>query len=166
MTVESAELDSVEEFEKCMEEEVILEETEAASNRFELNAADLVDRIIAILIMAAEGRIEEAEQAWQDLKLTPAQIMALSVADRKKAAYFVHRLFQLGIKASQDIYQALNTGIPREPAAKTWYHLTSREMGISVPLEYPDEADDGAKFILWKLGVAKRPTQGPWSMVP
>jgi Ca-activated chloride channel family protein len=139
-----------------------------ASTRFTLDAKDLVDRTIAILVAVAAGKRDEAEKAFKELKkeLTPRAISMLS--DEKKAMlkYFLYRIYMYGLNVDRSIISKLSWK-KETSAVKVWNYLALKEEGTapvqkpSVPASY-----EASEYFAWKFGLRERLYSGEWSVVP
>lgn len=145
-----------------------------AADRFSLEAADPLDRLIAILIAAAGGKFEKAQLAFYELKLTARFVRSWSPEQKAKANYFAIRLMSYGLKLSPDFMKILASA-SGSLEAEIWKELAKREMGMrSTAAVWPDDiasnpacgSFDGWQFIAWKLGRVPKPEIGPWALVP
>lgn len=140
---------------------------EPVEDRFNLDAADLVDRLIGILIEVNNGDRKVAETYFASLKLTVKEIKTWSEEKRAMALYFVIRLRAFGLKLDKSLLDALAVPPKNSPESDCWQYLTAKEMGIGtkgtpeVPMNM-----DGAYFIVRKMGVRMRQPEDCWSLVP
>jgi len=131
--------------------------------RFTLDAADPVDRLIGILIVADCGDFEAAEQVFKKLKLTLALVKSWTPEKRSMAGYFLWRLKAYGLSVSSDVLAICSATSTVEVGNLPY--LIRKERGLSYSVQVIAGVD-GAEYIRWKLGLDERPTAEPWSLVP
>lgn len=136
--------------------------------RFVLDAKDIVDRAIGILIALGVGKHDEAEKAFKEMKkeLTPQKIKKLS--DDKKAMfkYFLRRLALYGFSVDGKIMDKL-AWKKEISETKVWSYLALREEGrASVTPPAVTSGSEASEYISWKFGIGPKPVSGEWSLVP
>ncbi|MCX6744753.1 MAG: VIT domain-containing protein [Candidatus Parcubacteria bacterium] len=143
------------------------EASATVADRFTLDAADLVDRLIAILIEVAKGNRLVAEAYFPNLKLTVKEIQSWSESKRAMALYFAIRLRAFNLKLDQKLVDALAIPPKSSKEADCWQYLTAKEIGLvakGIP-QIPTNID-GSKYLYWKTNPTNpRPTDS-WSLVP
>jgi hypothetical protein len=139
----------------------------SANGRFSIDAADPVNRLVAILIAARQGKIGDAEIAIGKLnaELTLVVVKKWSEEKRAMAFYFACRLASFGLRMKADIVKAISAE-PKSPEAKVWYCLAERERGRQPQATAPVYGSDGCDYLIWKLGQSQKPLSGDWSLVP
>lgn len=136
---------------------------------FSLDAADLGDRVIGILIAANDGHLEEAQKTLDALRLIQKDVQKWSEEKKARTKYFLIRLSMYGLQVKISLFHILDNDAKEDGAiSKGWYALIKKEIGspfdaITLPFS---SADDSVKYINWKLGKEPRPVNAPWSMVP
>ncbi len=136
-----------------------------SSTRFTLEASDLVDRLVGILIALSQGKREEAEQAFQNLGLTALVVSSWDEEKRSKAYCFAVVLISYGFNFSQDILTALARELTNANAL-AWRNLARKENGLPFDPALPASGLDGYEYLVWKFGRGKKPVQGDWALVP
>ncbi|MEK7653370.1 MAG: VIT domain-containing protein [Patescibacteria group bacterium] len=135
-----------------------------ALTRFTLDAPDSADQIVAILIAASEGRLEEAKQALAKFKISKSW----DEETKAKVYYFALRLRSYGLNLFSQPQSILIVNKPKNKVALLWWTLTQREIGLPTIVALGDlmQAVDGQEYLLWKSGSGPKPTIEPWSLVP
>jgi hypothetical protein len=135
-----------------------------ASHQFAVDASDLADRMIGILVAADKGNVASAEKAFKELKLTVRIVESWNDEQRARAYYFALKLMGYGLCLDPKIVSALSAQ-PKSELGKAWYNLAIKEEGYPYKPVCPSQGD-GAEYIAWKHGRAAKPTAEPWSLVP
>ena len=135
------------------------------TERFTLDATDIVDRLIAILIAIASGNSVAAVGAFVKLDLTLDNVRLLPETKRAMALYFVTRLPGTAFKVTTEVKRVLSMRPPSDEAL-AWYNLALNEMGLPANPITPLAEWDGSDYLLWKIGKGSPPRKGTWRMVP
>lgn len=148
-------------------EEIEEEPTPLTPIRFTLDATDIVDRMIGILIALSKGKRGEAEKAFTGVKneLTPKKIKRLDPARRAMACYFAARLAMYGLKLSYDVMAKLPELKAMTDKARAWLNLALKEGGRPYETVVPTGVES-SDYLAWKFGKSGRPQSGEWSLVP
>lgn len=149
--------------------EAILDEISRPESptRFTLDAKNVVDRTIGILIAIAEGRKDEAEKAFKQLKkeLTIQKVKKLSEYEKARLYYFATRLALYGLKFDDNIMTILQNK-PKSNDATPWYNLALKDLGERYNNKIAKSHKD-YDYLAWKFDIAyKQPTSSEWSLVP
>ncbi|MDP3899534.1 MAG: VIT domain-containing protein [bacterium] len=141
-----------------------------SKSRFILDADDLVDQMIAILIAIASGDRSKAETAFKTLELDlVAKLSLIESWSEEKCAmayYFAMRLIAFRFTLDKDILLALKSRAFTSDAALAWHNLAQKEIGSKPDKRYAQKANDGQAYVFWKFGFGNKPSQEPWSLVP
>lgn len=140
-------------------------------SRFRLDAADPLDRLVAILVAVIRGNRTGAEKAWRELWFNSRAVQTVQSfkpAEKLMVYYFVSRLAKHGFKLPPKLLGSLN--FKRNPAwpkdALAWCSLALREDGVATEVVLPDPTSSDYEYLAWKLGVGERPQTGDWALVP
>lgn len=135
-------------------------------NRFTLDAKDIIDRLVAILIEIGKDR-DAAEKVFAEMKkkLTAKKVAKLTEEKRAMAYYFACRLAQYGLKLNSDVMTELRTTPKaKKSLALAWYNLALKEEGC--PFTFYKIIPSNNQYIAWKFGEGEKPRSGEWSFVP
>jgi hypothetical protein len=159
------------------------ETTATPTTRFVLNAPNIIDRIIAILIAASRHALHEqceSDQAFLTImnELDEEKITTLNSLKRAKMCYFLIQLQCYGFMLDANRITQLSTFWPTSIwmsesdriLFNIWEYLCLRERGLpcQVPTQTPTQHVDQGEvdYLLSKLGKRPRPTTGDWALVP
>lgn len=150
-------------------------------DRFNLDADDLLDRLIAIFIFAVEGskkfnaeKSEKAKRALDEIEWDIKMVMGWSDEKKSIANYFANRLAHYHLFVG-DIIHHFAKFDDRSNRAKPWKVLIMEDIKSEIPLTSPgyhggpkiEYVDcDGIEYLMWVLRVGDRPMSGSWSKVP
>lgn len=137
--------------------------------RFTLDAKDIVDRMIGILIALSKGRRDEAEKAFAGVKreLTVKKVKQLNNYTVAMLYYFALRLRSYGFRLDENVMAKLSVK-PRtsDSDAQTWYNLALKEEGRNYSVVGTSILFEAKEYVNWKFGKAERPESSEWSLVP
>ncbi len=133
------------------------------ASRFTLDAVDVVDRLIGILIAVDQGDFETAEKALEELQPTAATIKSWTEEKRSMAGYFLLRLKAYGLAVDGTVFA--QWAATNATQASDWFCLIRKELGSPYNAQVSPNID-GYEYISWKLGTGGRPVVEPWSLVP
>lgn len=136
--------------------------------RFTLDASDLADRLVAILIAILGNNRAGAEKAFKTVQaeLTRKAADKLDPVKKAMAYYFALRLSKHGLRFDSSVMKALSAELKdKTHTAFAWYNLALKEQGRPYVGIVPFDADVAA-YISWKLGEGVKPATGDWAQVP
>lgn len=145
------------------------------SNRFLLDAQNIDDRLIAILIHISGPKSDKAREAFGELRLTPRDVKKMNEETRARACYFSVRLQGCGLHFDRKVMAELMMPPTKSDLAKAWFALAQKESGRAVNAKVIDalfvqllnKADAiEVNYIMWKNGKAARPAINGWDLVP
>ena len=138
------------------------------TGRFVLDASDLADRLVAILIAILGNNRAGAEKAFKTVQaeLTRKAADKLDPVKKAMAYYFALRLSKHGLRFDSSVMKALSAELKdKTHTAFAWYNLALKEQGRPYAGIVPFDADIAA-YISWKLGEGVKPATGDWAQVP
>ncbi len=135
--------------------------------RFTLDAKDIVDRITGILVAIAQGKRNDAEKAFKQLRkeLTAQKISKLSPEKKAIAYYLACRLAAYGLRLDGWIMAKFRKPESKTATSLAWYNLAQKEEGRAYKATIPS-GDEASEYIAWKFGRGERPASTEWSIVP
>lgn len=140
------------------------------TNRFALDATDIVDRLIAVLIAIGTDRAAAIKAFLAiSMELTEEKASQLTEEKRAMAYYFSGRLRFYGLALPPSTKAAIRKSTLTDEAATVWYELGRKEEGLSFSKDLfalISSPVDGIDYLAWKYGRAEKPTTGNWSLVP
>lgn len=138
-------------------------------SKFTLDAKDIVDRMIGILIALSKGKRDEAKKAFAGVKreLTKKKVKQLNNYTVAMLYYFALRLRSYGLRLDENIMAELSVKPKTSDSdAQTWYNLALKEEGRNYSVVGTSILFEAKEYVNWKFGKAERPKSGEWSLVP